>query len=72
MADFCKQCSIEIFGADYRELADLIGAEAAAQGYATTVICEGCGHIQVNNDGECISEDCDKPGHAVAHKFPDQ
>ena len=44
MADFCKQCSLRIFGEDYRELADLITAEDTAKGFVSSVvICEGCG-----------------------------
>ncbi len=29
-----------------------------------TVICEGCGVIQVNHNGQCVSQDCGKD-HAV-------
>lgn len=71
MADFCKQCSIKMFGKDFKELAGLVPEEDAAAGFATdVVICEGCGPIQVNIHGECISEDCECAGHAVPHKWP--
>jgi len=67
MADFCRQCSIDLFGQDNGDLADL--AECGPdEGFS--VICEGCGFILVNNAGECIQ--CDlkagQPGHgAVPH-----
>lgn len=38
MADFCSQCSMDLFG-------------------------EGCGPIQVDLSGCCISTDCLKAGH---------
>lgn len=58
MADFCKQCSITEFGEDYGDLAGLSTPEDTAAGLYPIVICEGCGVIQVNHLGECISSDC--------------
>lgn len=78
MADFCKQCSLVLFGADHRDLAET-GCTAvlnAAGGYDmrpdwkdgepgryigsfSSVLCEGCGPIQVDADGNCVSGDCD-------------
>lgn len=50
MADFCKECSIEMFGKDFGDLAHI--AERA------TVMCEGCGgYVTVNWDGEVIASD---------------
>lgn len=54
MADFCKQCSIDIFMEDYGDLRRI-----AEEGDKAYVICEGCGPTLVNHDGECIG-DCDK------------
>lgn len=72
MADFCKQCSLRIFGEDYRELADLITAEDTAKGFVSSVvICEGCGPIQVDHNGVCVSSDCMENGH-VKHVDPKQ
>lgn len=72
MADFCKQCSIDMFGADYRDLAGLITPEEVYSGNEyPTVICEGCGFITVDPDGNCISDDCDlkgRPGHGCPRK----
>ena len=72
MADFCKQCSIAIFGSDSKDLAGLVSEEDHKKGFATgAVICEGCGYIQVNYLGECVSEDCMCAGHNVPHTWAD-
>ena len=53
MADFCKQCSEHLFGDDYRDLAGL-----CSEGETVHVICEGCGHTHVDNQGKCVSPYC--------------
>jgi ribosomal protein S27AE len=53
MADFCKQCSIDIFLEDHKDLANIAKGELNA-----LVICERCGITWVNEDGECVG-DCD-------------
>lgn len=58
MADFCKQCSIKIFGKDYGDLKGLSSEEDTKNGLFALVICEGCGEILVNHLGECASPDC--------------
>lgn len=58
MADFCQQCSNETFGKDFGDLKGLTLAEDYAKGLSCVVICEGCGPIQVDSDGRCISPDC--------------
>lgn len=58
MADFCKQCSIELFGEDCKDLAGLGDEHTLAPGYAWTVLCEGCGPTQVDDAGKCVSADC--------------
>ena len=58
MADFCKECSILMFGTDYRELAGISTEADTKNGLFANVICEGCGFIQVDHDGKCVSEDC--------------
>lgn len=58
MAEFCKQCSIELFGEDYKELKDITSQKDWEDGKACVVICEGCGFIQVDPKGRCISKDC--------------
>jgi hypothetical protein len=63
MADFCMQCSVETFGSDFRELAGITKPESWAEGRSACVICEGCGPIQVDPEGKCVSEDCQEHGH---------
>lgn len=58
MADFCRQCSIDHFGKDFKELAELTPIEDWKNGLAVCTICEGCGYIQVDPDGNCVSPDC--------------
>jgi len=59
VADYCQQCSIELFGEDHRELAGL-GPEGQTlePGYGWSVLCEGCGPTLVDDDGKCIAK-CD-------------
>ena len=58
MADFCHLCSTEGFGEDFCELANLSTPEDTRKGKYCVVICEGCGPIQVDHEGNCISSDC--------------
>lgn len=63
MADFCKKCSEKMFGEDFKELAGISTEQNDKDELYASVICEGCGFIQVNSKGECISEDCLEKGH---------
>ena len=47
MADFCKDCSEELFGFDCKDLEGLITEDQWKEGYAAPVICEGLGHQKV-------------------------
>jgi hypothetical protein len=58
MADFCKQCSIENFGDDFGDLAGLSTIEHTNKNEYALVLCEGCGPIQVDHTGKCVSTDC--------------
>lgn len=67
MANFCKQCSELIFGKDFGDLKGLVLTNITdaqklehpnVDEYIANVICEGCGFIQVNEAGECMSLDC--------------
>lgn len=62
MADFCKACSFTIFGEDFKDLAGITTIEEWEQGRAVVVICEGCGVIQVDPDGNCVSKNCLRKG----------
>lgn len=62
MADFCKACSIEVFGEDFGEHKGLSTAEDTANGLYCVGICESCGVTQVDHEGVCIG-DCAIPEH---------
>ena len=64
MADFCKQCSIKEFGEDFQDLAGFSTETDTKDGLFPVVMCEGCGPIQVDHTGKCVSCDCiEKHGH---------
>lgn len=69
MADFCRQCCIDHYGVDYRDLANLGASQNPPkvlddnEGWAA--MCEGCGFILVNEQGECI--DCDLKSGEYGH-----
>lgn len=58
MADFCKQCSEYHFGQDYHDLKGLSTEEDTKNGLYADAICEGCGFIQVDHEGKCVTHDC--------------
>ena len=58
MADFCRQCSVQLFGEDFGDLAGITKAEQEAEGLYALALCEGCGPIQVDHAGDCVSKDC--------------
>lgn len=69
MADFCKQCSLEIFGEDFKECAlpegsELRGTLPPEHGWAA--LCEGCGPTIVDDEGVCINPGCTRHGTEAA------
>ncbi len=56
MADFCQQCSIENFGEDHQDLADL--ETDPASDFYVEALCEGCGETLVDRTGRCVAIDC--------------
>ena len=56
MADFCHLCSIDTWGEDFKDHAGLSTPEDTAKGLYCLVICEGCGVIQVDHEGKCVSD----------------
>jgi|PlaIllAssembly_1097288.scaffolds.fasta_scaffold333994_3 hypothetical protein len=56
MADFCKECSIKLFGEDFHDLAGLISEEKVKEGLGVSVLCEECGIILVDHTGKRISK----------------
>jgi hypothetical protein len=70
MAEFCKACSIKLDGKDFGGLAGITSVKSELEGLAAIVICEGCGVIQVDKEGNCISLDClcaGQLGHGLAY-----
>lgn len=63
MAEFCQQCSIETFGEDLRDLADVAPPAWDAEGAGAAVLCEGCGNTVVDSAGRCVWNHC--PLHGV-------
>lgn len=62
MADFCNQCA-EALGFEKGDLSGITTEEDYADNKAAIVICEGCGAIFVDPEGNCISKDCLGHGH---------
>ena len=58
MADFCAQCSIDIFGEDMGDMAGMISEKKVKAGLVLNVLCEDCGPCQVDHEGRCVSVDC--------------
>lgn len=52
MADFCKDCSIELFGEDFNDFAGL-----CKENEMIYVLCEGCGWVYVNHFGARIPDE---------------
>lgn len=52
MADFCKECSLEVYGHNFADFAGLTSVKDWEEGKAAVVLCEGCGEvIQVDPEG---------------------
>lgn len=65
MAEFCEACAAAL-GHPYGDFRGVTKQEDLENGKAAVVLCEGCGPIQVNEAGFCISGDCLKAGQ-VGH-----
>jgi hypothetical protein len=55
MAEFCKECSIKMWGNDTRDLADIV-----SQGDVAFVLCEGCGYCWVDENGKRVFPEADE------------
>jgi hypothetical protein len=56
MADFCLQCSLEMFGKDFEELKGLGNGKTLEPEYGWPAICEGCGMTLVDDAGVCLGK----------------
>lgn len=66
MAEFCRQCAEGHFPDSPEFWNDLAGITTKGdwkRGYANVVICEGCGVIQVDPEGNCATDNCLEHGH---------
>ena len=66
MADFCQQCSVEMFDMDFGDLSGLGDGKKLEPDKGWLVLCEGCGPIVVDDGGRCVSDDCLKKHGKVA------
>jgi hypothetical protein len=57
VADFCKQCSEQIFGPGTGDFDGMCTLEDNKNDQYSVVLCEGCGPTQVNYLGECVATD---------------
>ncbi len=58
MADFCRQCSMDLFQEDFYDLRGLGDGTPLTPGKGWSALCEGCGATVVDDDGVCISFHC--------------
>lgn len=55
MADFCKQCSEELWGEDTKDLCGVGDkTEVLEEGEGFAALCESCGPILVDHVGQCL------------------
>lgn len=52
---FCQQCSMVLLGIDCKDLAGITTVAQLSQGRAAIVKCLGCGTIQVDTQGKCLT-----------------
>lgn len=59
MAEFCLQCSEELKAPEgYSDFEGMSSEKDTKQGFLNNVLCEGCGFIQVDHNGKCVSGSC--------------
>lgn len=54
MFGYCKSCSLAIHGHDHEDFSGMLGQELAAEGYGLLAVCEECGPLLVDGDGQRI------------------
>lgn len=72
MAEFCRQCSIRVFGEDMRDFVGITRASHTKRGTYALVICEGCGPTSVDHEGVCVSPECDEKHGLLPKEPPEQ
>ena len=56
MANFCRDCSIAMFGRDFGDLAGISTEKDTAEGRYAQTICEGCGFVLVDHNGIVVQK----------------
>jgi hypothetical protein len=59
MAEFCEQCAKDLCF-PYGDFKGMTTKADWDEGKAAQVLCEGCGFIQVDPEGNCVTKDCFK------------
>jgi hypothetical protein len=60
VSDFCRQCSLEVWGKDSRDLA--IDYDDSGVSITRVELCEGCGLTIVDREGNCVFSGCSLHG----------
>ena len=67
MPNLCNACAAEVHcNGDFKGIAE---DEVWELGKAAMVMCDGCGIIQVDPEGNCVDSDCKKKG-TKGHGMP--
>jgi len=56
MTDFCSECSVELFGEDFKQLTNLGNGKPLLPDYGWPALCEGCGPVLVDDCGKCLGK----------------
>lgn len=67
MADFCEQCAKDL-DFPYGDFRGMTSKENWEDGRAALVLCEGCGSIQVDLEGNCVTKNCFKKHGSKYHE----
>jgi len=59
MAEFCLDCSKELFGED-SDFKGIISEEMSHEGWVAPVLCEGCGFIEVDHLGKKVEDNVEQ------------
>lgn len=69
MADFCHQCTFELFGEELAPFNDFVDP-SVEDDEMITVLCEGCGYIDVDSKGRRLHWDEDAKSNIINEKCP--
>lgn len=58
MSDFCLQCTEVMFPGCENDLSGITTPQDTAAGLYASALCEGCGFIQVDHEGRCVTVGC--------------